>query len=298
MSRAWAELAADDPAKAAILLRGIPFDGAASAGKGAACAPDRIRQLSSVLPPVTEGGIVMDGFSIHDDGDFEVSLDWADYFRRIEEGAARMMETGRFCLFIGGDHSVTIPLHRAFCHVNNGRRIGTIHFDSHSDILDRYEGHPWSHACTERRFLENPGVGPAALALVGIRSWEAEEVRFLGEHPKIALFTAARVEEIGMGSVISSLRERFAGYDALYLTLDIDVLDPAYAPGTGTPEAGGLTTRQMMGAVRELVKSLPVTAMDLVEVSPPLDSSDITSWAALKILYEVFGQVFLKNRKP
>ena len=92
------------------------------------------------------------------------------------------------------------------------------------------------------------------------------------------------------------MKEKYSDYDAVYFTLDIDVLDPAFAPGTGTPEAGGLTSRELIEITKFLLSELPITAMDVVEVSPPLDSENsITSWAALKIIYEVFGQLFAKK---
>jgi agmatinase len=95
--------------------------------------------------------------------------------------------------------------------------------------------------------------------------------------------------------VCQALKERFQNYDAVYLTLDIDVLDPSCAPGTGTPEAGGLESREMLEIIKFLIPNLPIKAMDIVEVSPPLDSeNNITSWAALKIIYEVFGKLSLK----
>ena len=118
---------------------------------------------------------------------------------------------------------------------------------------------------------------------------------FLSKHPDIKVIRALEVYEKGINHTIDTLLERYQGFDVIYLTLDIDVLDPAYAPGTGTPEGGGLSTREMMQIIKVLFQELPIKAMDIVEVSPPLDSSDITSWAALKIMYEVFGQLYLKK---
>ncbi|HHY91191.1 MAG TPA: agmatinase [Clostridiales bacterium] len=292
----WGELATEDFEKADILLKGIPWDCAASGGKGAAEAPDRIRQLSKILPPITESGIIMDQrFFIKDEGDFDVDLNWERYFRRIREGCREMFQTGKFCFFLGGDHSVTIPIEEAFFDVYQGKKAGVIHFDSHCDILNEYCGHQWSHACTQRRVMEHENAMESGFTFVGIRSWEAGELDFLSKHPEIKVIHAFEIYERGIKDTIDTLLERYQGFDAIYLTLDIDVLDPAYAPGTGTPEGGGLSTREMMQIIKALFRELPIKAMDIVEVSPPLDSSDITSWAALKIMYEVFGQLCLKK---
>lgn len=291
----WGELATNDFKKADVLLKAIPWDCAASAGKGAKEAPDTIRQLSKVLPPATESGIVLENFFILDEGDFDTDLNWERYFNRIREDCREMFRSGKFCFFLGGDHSVTIPIEEAFLDVHQGKKVGIIHFDSHSDILMDYYGHKWSHACTQRRALEHENMTDAGLALIGIRSWEAEELEFLSKHPEIKVITALEIYENGIQNAIKILLERYHKFDAIYLTLDIDVLDPAYAPGTGTPEGGGLSTREMMQFIKILIKELPIKAMDIVEVSPPLDSSNITSWAALKIMYEVFGQLYLKK---
>jgi agmatinase len=296
MSRDWAELATTSIEKADVIIKATPFDGAASVGKGACQAPDRLRQLSRVLPAVTEEGIVLKDFHVKDEGDYEVDLNWERFYQHIEEDAGKLFQTGKFCFFLGGDHSTTIPLEVAFLNHYSGKRVGVIHFDSHSDILDEYEGHKWSHACTQRRALENENLKDEGLTLVGIRSWETEEITFLAEHKDIKVIKAAQVYEKGIGYVMEQLKERYQSYDAVYLSIDIDVLDPAFAPGTGTPECGGLSTRELMQMVKFMIAQLPIKAMDIVEVSPPLDASDITSWAALKVMYEVFGQLYLRKQ--
>ena len=110
------------------------------------------------------------------------------------------------------------------------------------------------------------------------------------------LIKAYDIHKNGYRYVWEKLKEKYSSYDAVYFTLDIDVLDPSCAPGTGTPEAGGLTSRELLETVKFMIAELPITAMDLVEVSPPLDSeNNITSWEALKIIYEVFGQINLQK---
>ncbi len=218
-----------------------------------------------------------------------------DYFQAVEEQGRKLLEKGRFCLFLGGDHSVSIPLIQAFSRVFAGKKVGILHFDAHPDLHQEYDGVSWSHACTQRRSLEREGIEPGDLALLGVRSFMAEEVQFLGSHPEVLVFKARDIFKKGPAAVAREVTAHFQDYEALYLSIDIDVLDPAYAPGTGTPDAGGLSTRELLELVRELAASLPVKAADVVEVSPPLDTSNITSLAALKIIYELVAAVLLKD---
>lgn len=290
----WGEVNCENSQEADVCVMGIPFDGAVSCGKGAALAPEMMRNLSKYLPPATEEGLVFEDLKVYDYGDIPVDLDWERYYKTVEDSAYDLLKKGKFTLFIGGDHSVTIPLHRAFGRYNEGKKIGIIHFDSHSDICDLYDDHKWSHACTERRAVEDV-IEPKDLSLIGIRSWEAEEVTYIKENPEILLVRAYDIYKEGIEVLCQKLEEKYKAYDSVYFTLDIDVLDPSCAPGTGTPEAGGLTGRELLEIVKRMMETLPIKAMDIVEVSPPLDSeNNITSWAALKVIYEVFGKLSQK----
>lgn len=295
-ARPWGELLTDKRAEARISIMGVPFDLAVSCGRGAYEAPERIRLLSRYQPATTETGIILDQVKVFDAGDVPVDLNWERYFKTVEDRAYELMAGGGFCLFLGGDHSVTIPLQKAFGRYNasggndkrQGGRTGIIHFDAHCDLCSSYDGHHWSHACTERRGLDKV-INPGDLTLLGIRSYEKEELDFLRRHPEIRVITACDLYNLGIGPAWQALEAHYRNYEAIYFTLDIDVLDPAHAPGTGTPEAGGLSSRELLELVKLVVGNLPVKAMDIVEVSPGLDHSNITSWAALKIIYEVFG---------
>jgi agmatinase len=288
----WGDLNTENMEKANLLIMGVPFDGAVSCGKGAALAPEKIRALSRYLPATTETGTIIKNLKAYDAGDVAVDLDWARYYKEVEDRAYDLMKTDKFSLFLGGDHSVTIPLHKAFGRYSKEKglgKIGVIHFDSHADICDTYDSHKWSHACTERRTVEDV-IGTGDLAYLGLRSYEIEELEYFKGHPEVLVIKAYDVFKEGYLACYHKLEERFRDYDAVYFTLDIDVVDPAFAPGTGTPEAGGLTSREILELTKLLIGNLPVKAMDIVEVSPPLDQeNDITSWLALKIIYEVFG---------
>jgi len=292
--RLWSGLASDDT-NAEIGVLGVPFDGATSFRKGASFAPSKIRELTPHVAPSTEEGISLTGLRVRDYGDVFVDLNWERYFATVEQ-RARQALNHRLGVFLGGDHSVTIPLTRAFSDSVNGK-FGMLHIDAHLDLTDSFEGSRWSHACTQRRVLELPNIDPRHLAFVGIRSFMDDESEFLAGHPEIGVHTARDVYVQGVDDVARAVVEQLQGVDAVYVTFDIDALDPAFAPGTGTPEAGGLSTRDVLELLRTVFSDLPVCALDIVEVSPPLDHSDVTSVAALKVMYEAFGWVKANARK-
>lgn len=293
----WGGLSADSVEEADLVVMGIPFDGAVSAGRGAAAAPDRLRELSQILPPVTEEGMVFSSLKLWDEGNVPAHLNWEKYFGEVKLQAYNLITREKFCLFLGGDHSISIPLEMAFAEAHAGEKVGIIHFDSHSDIADEYDGHRWSHACTQRRALELPNVEPTGLTLVGIRSYLEDELEFLAKHPEIRVISAREIYCQGLAHTYTVINERYRDYRSIYFSIDIDVLDPAFAPGTGTPEGGGLSTRELMELVKEIITHLPVKAVDIVEASPPLDCANITCWAALKVIYEIFGGVVGRKRQ-
>jgi agmatinase len=145
-------------------------------------------------------------------------------------------------LFLGGDHSVTIPLMKAFDR-SVDRSFGVVHFDAHPDPCDVYDGHRWSRACTERRALELAGLEGEHLVFVGLRSIIREEWDYLQAHPEIPTYTARRCYRRGMEAIAEEVVEALRGLPAVYLTIDIDGLDPAYAPGTGYAERWAIDPR-------------------------------------------------------
>ena len=283
----WLRWSAEKLEDAKVAIMGIPFDNAVSFKKGAASAPEKLRELSVELSDVADDFIPIKEGVLYDVGEIYPELDWERYFSQVEAHALHLMEKAPFCLFLGGDHSVTIPLHKAFSKANKGKKIGIIHFDAHFDLCEEYDGHKWSHACTEARALDDV-ISGEDLFFVGVRVAELQELDILKENPRIQNIRPADLDKMGTEAAFEKIRETFKDYDAIYLTLDIDVLDPAYAPGTGTPVSGGISSRQFIDLTRMILDELPVKAMDIVEVAPPHDVNDITSWAALRIIHQVF----------
>ncbi len=282
----WLRWSSDTKEDAKVCIMGVPFDNAVSFKKGSASAPEKLRELSVELSDLTEDFIPVKEDVLYDIGDIAPTLDWEEYFAEVQKQAFELMKTGNFCLFLGGDHSVSIPLHKAFGEYNKDKKIGIIHFDAHFDLCEEYDGHKWSHACTEARALDDV-ISGEDLFFVGVRVAELQEMDVIAKHPGIQYIQPAELEKIGTDAAFERIRKTFESYDAVYLTLDIDVLDPAFAPGTGTPVSGGLTSRQFIELVKQIIAKLPVKAMDIVEVAPNLDVNDVTSWAALRIIHEV-----------
>lgn len=207
-----------------------------------------------------------------------------------------MLKLDKFVLFFGGDHSISVPLEKAFYekYHNLDKHPVIIHIDAHMDILDEYMGSNMSHACPNRRALDN-GYQVGDINMVGIRSYEDGEVKFYHEHPELNVITADMFRELGYQKVVEKIKNRYDSNAVFYLSFDIDAIDPSYAPGTGTPETFGLTPLQMREFLTLAFKELDIKAMDLVEISPKLDCNDITSWLGLKLIYEIIYQKFLKK---
>lgn len=282
-NKPFRELLTGDVKFADCILTGIPYDLGCSVGKGAKQAPKRIRELSGCLPAFTKDGDDIRNFKIYDNGDVS-KLD------KLEDTMNELYPLKPFKLFIGGDHSVSIPLQKSFINnaIKNEKTPVIIHIDAHPDILDFYDGSKLSHACTNKRAIDN-GLLTSNLVMFGIRGFEAYEVSYLKQHPEIEVYTSSYIQEEGIEGICKKLKKRFASSQyEVYLSYDIDANDPAFAPGTGTPEHFGLNSLDVLNFIKYIVNNLNVRVMDIVEVSPPLDVNNITSWLVLKTLLEIF----------
>jgi agmatinase len=258
---------------------GVPYDGAACARKGAALGPERIRFWSTHLTPFSEDRTRLGGIRICDGGDISVA-DQARDFDRIREMIAALPNTP---IILGGDHSISIPVFQAQRERYKDQHMGVLWVDAHPDLCDIFTGSRLSHACVLRRALEF-GIEPQDVCLVGVRSWEDQEIDLI-ENSGLHVYTAAMVAERGMRSVASSVYSKLSRCDAVHISRDIDCLDPAFAPGTGIPDSGGLTSREVITLIKSM-QGLPLVGLDVVEVSPPIDPSEATVFAALKIIME------------
>jgi len=287
----WADLNQPDfkPADSDFSVIGVPYDGAACARKGAALGPERIRFWSTHLTPFSEDRIRLGGIRICDLGDILI----ADQARDFELVRERVATLPNVPIVLGGDHSISIPVFQAQRERYKDQRLGVLWVDAHPDLCDVFTGSKLSHACVLRRALEF-GIEPEYVCMVGLRSWEDQEIDLI-ENGRLNVYTAAMIAERGMRSVASSVYSKLSGCDAVHISLDIDCLDPAFAPGTGIPDAGGLTSREVITLIKSM-QGLPLVGLDVVEVSPPIDPSEATVFAALKIIME-FIAVFAREKR-
>ena len=286
------DLLTDDISESDVILLGIPYDLGCSCGKGASLAPKTIRELSSFLPPFTMDGKSLRNIKIYDYND-------VDEYSKIEEKFRDILKYNKFNLVLGGDHSVSIPTQKAFleyCEKENKVPV-IIHIDAHPDICDYYDGSKYSHACTNMRAIDN-GYNTKDITLVGIRGYEEQEVVYLSKHKELEVYNESYLNKNGFSELIKSLFERYKNSEKhlIYLSYDIDANDPSFAPGTGTPEAFGLNSIELLNFIIALFNNLPIKVMDIVEVSPVLDTNNITSWLALKTIYEVLGVLVDLNK--
>ena len=296
----WGDLA--DPAgsgRADVTVLGVPYDGGAGFRAGAAEAPARLRAISNSSALVSEEGYVVDKsrFHIRDAGDVPPPRDGGGgqdasetarvaYFEQVQVKAqAEMADT--FLLAIGGDHSVHIPLARAFA-ATHPAGYGTVLLDAHPDLFDVYEGSKTSHACPLRRALETGALRPEHLLILGTRSYNPVEIDFM-RTAGIRFVPAREVQRMGGDAVLRLATQQLSGVAAVYLTLDIDVGDPSCARGHWISRGG--RPRQPAGPRPHPRPggSAPVRAMDMVEVAPPLDPTGATEWLALQLIFETIA---------
>jgi agmatinase len=282
---------------------GIPFDTATSYRTGARFGPEAIRSASALLRPYNPAleVDVVETLSIVDYGDVPVSPgDVERTYGQVEEALAPLIEAGVFPLALGGDHSVTLAELRVLAGRQGGfprpQPLALIQFDAHGDAWDEYFGQRFFHGTTFKRAVEEGLIDPAASVQAGLRgslygAEDLESARAAG----FAVLPCEQLRTLGPGGCASLIAGR-VGRRPVFLSFDIDVLDPAFALGTGTPEVGGLSTAEALAFVRAL-RGIDLVGADVVEVSPPYDGpGQQTALAAANIAYEVLSLRALAQR--
>lgn len=278
--------------QADVVVFGVPYDGGVSFRAGACEAPAALRGITYTISPTTEDFRDSSSLKVKDLGDCTGSRE--EMFAQAQAMAAQAVKAGRFFTMIGGDHSTTIPVHRGIDEAVD-TDFGILHFDAHFDLCDEMHGDKLSHGSTERRAVELSHVRDSDhLCFVGIRSIESDELEYFRTH-NIQVVSAADVDHMGIAAVLEKIVSFLGRFEKVYITLDIDCLDPAYAPGTGTPQFGGLTPRQLLDLLRGVFEHLNVIGMDVVEVAPSLDPAQTALFAARKIVTECWAHHYFKN---
>ena len=280
-----------------VAIAGIPFDSGTSYRSGTRFGPRKIRESSLLLWGfnVALGISPAETLNIVDYGDIEIiPVEISKTMGNITQEISHLLQNGVTVIALGGDHSVSLPLLRA--HAAQFGPLAVIHFDSHPDTWDQeFPGQPYSHGTPFRRAIEEGLIDVNAYLQIGIRGSvghanDLQEAREIGAR----IFTIDQVFELGIPSIIREMH-KILGDRQVYISLDIDSIDPAFAPGTGTPEVGGLSSYHILQLVRGL-RGLNFVGFDLVEVSPPYDHGDITSILAANLVFEFLSLLALRSR--
>jgi agmatinase len=284
-----------DPAGLDVALLGIPYDGGTSYRTGARYGPRHVREQSSLIRPWNPVLEVspFEKLRVADYGDVDVvPISIEDTFAVIEREIDRLAGANVIPLSVGGDHSITLPILRALARRHG--QLGLVHFDAHPDTWDEYFGSKYFHGTTFRRAVEEGLIAGGRVVQIGIRGplYGADDFDFHRQHGLEAIRIDA-LREHDTAWVIERLQRLGSG--PVYCSFDIDAVDPAYAPATGTPEVGGLTSYEALTLVRAL-RRLDLVGADVVEVSPPYDGpGQITSLLAANLLFELLSVFALRK---
>lgn len=283
----WAGLLPPVAGRADAVVLGVPFDRAALYRAGAAQAPDRLRTLSRVFAPVTELGRPFADLTLEDRGNLPiVPGDMAQNYEHLA-AAIREVQAGTVPVVLGGDHTTVIPVLVAQQQRAAGN-LAVLYIDAHPDLNTVSRGSAYSNGCALRRAIEHGEIDPRHICILGCRDFDKDELDYAKE-AGITLIPAAVAHRLHPADFRTRVAELADGRP-LHVSIDIDALDPAYAPGTGIPAAGGLTSRELLDFV-EALEGLRLFGLDVDEVSPPLDHADITSLAALKAIFEFLALI-------
>jgi agmatinase len=275
-----------DPSELDVAVLGVPFDGGTTYRPGPRFGPRNVRVQSAMIRPWNPV-LKVNPYAklrVGDFGDLSINpLSLDDTYKRITQQLVDVLKSGARTLCVGGDHSILLPILRAI-HQQFGP-VGLVQFDAHNDTWGGYFGSPHSHGTPVRRAVEEGLLRTDCVLQVGLRGQVYGEDDFdFGREHGFHVITSEEFHRDGTRPVEKILK-KFKG-KPIYVTFDIDVVDPAFAPGTGTPQVGGLSSAQALDLVRTL-QGQKLVGCDLVEVSPPYDSGEITSLLAANLIYEL-----------
>ena len=284
-----------------IAIVGAPFDDAVSHRPGARFGPRAIREAqytSGSINSLQLGVEPFEALTVVDAGDAPIVPSWIErahavIYRKVRDVAA----TGAIPIILGGDHSITWPSATAVAEVRRPGNIGIVHFDAHADTANEDWGVLAGHGTPMRRLIESGAVKGSNFVQVGLRGYwpPVETFEWMREHG-LRWHLMREIEERGAEAVIDdAIAEALDGPDAVYISVDIDVIDPGSAPGTGTPEPGGLLPREVLRAVRRIAGAVDVAGMDIVEVAPPYDHAEVTAMAANRLALECISALAKKR---
>lgn len=284
-----------------LVTIGIPWDFSSSYRKGSAQAPDHIRQAttSDLYNPFSESLIdLREKFNLFDYGNINNSnLDAISCKDAVLKDLKSIYNRNAKCnfLFLGGDHLVTYfsVLSLVQSGFYNSKNVGIIYLDAHPDLYNDFEEDPYSHACVLRRILDDTKISPSNIFQVGIRASTPKQVKFANQN-EISMISRKEFHRKGPEAIAQTINQSFNDtIDLVYLSIDMDILDPGIAPGLGNPEPGGLLTSELVDFIHSL--SIPLHSFDIVEYNPKYDHSQITAFAAAKLIKETLPKIVLEE---
>jgi agmatinase len=292
-------------ADADVVILGAPFDGGTSHRSGTRFGPQFIRQTCYLPHDGSRPSLALrvDGLGadlkVYDAGDVELySGDAERSVRDLQEAVYAVTRTGAIPLILGGDHTIAWPDAAGVAQHHGQGRISMIHFDAHADTGDIEFGSLVGHGQPMRRLIESGALRGDRFLQIGLRGYWPEPAT-------LAWMAEQRMRSYEMTEIVARglpecLTEAFGiatdDCDGVFLSVDIDVCDPGHAPGTGTPEPGGLTARELLDSVRRIAYELPIVGVDVVEVSPPYDHADITSFLANRVVLETLSGIARRRK--
>lgn len=281
-----------------VAIVGAPFDWGTTYRPGARFGPAAIRAgdylgADGSRPHLPTGIDPFAEMRIADLGDFNVVPGYTEIsIDRIRDGIRRIAEQGTIPIVLGGDHSITFPNAGGVADVYGHGEVALIHFDAHADTADTQNGQLLGHATPMRRLIESGAVPGHRFVQIGLRGyWPPPDVVEWMRTQDMRSYMMNEIVDRGLGPVVDdALTHALSGASKAFISVDIDVVDPGMAPGTGTPEPGGLTSRELLDTVRRLAKELDVVGADIVEVSPPYDGpGEITARLANRVVLELLN---------
>ncbi len=289
----------DSYGDADVVIVGAPFDGGTSYRSGARFGPSALRAACYLEHDGSRPSLALrvDGLKdmkVVDAGDVELySGDAARSCADLEVVIEKIAQTGAIPLILGGDHTVTWPDVTGVARARGWGKIAVIHFDAHADTGDITFGSLIGHGQPMRRLIESGAVRGDRFFQIGLRGYwpEPETLGWMAEQG-MRSYEMTEIVERGLNECLSEVfTNSLEDCDGIFLSVDIDVCDPGHAPGTGTPEPGGLTARELLDAVRRICYELPIFGMDIVEVAPPYDHADITAMLGNRVVLEALSAI-------
>lgn len=263
---------------AEYVVFGVPFDATSTYRSGARFAPAAIREASLNIETYSfRSGVELEDLKIHDAGDLHVSMNAGETLRRVEAVCRDILKENKIPVIIGGEHTITFGAAKG---VEGDLTI--VSFDAHLDLRDEYMGEKLSHTTFLRRINEE--IEPKRIIVIGVRAACREELKYVSESGNIKYITSQKILYEGVEGVLRDIRGFLYGYDRLYITVDMDVLDPSFAPAVQNPEPEGISLTMLLDTLLEICDDRLVI-FDLVEVTPHYDNG-ITAAAAAKIIFE------------